>query len=247
MPTESRIFSFILVSIVQMAILPCFGALSSEDELRYKAAHLLVFGNLPEKLPDTLPQGGFEGAIGLCRSALENASPKDKIGVKERAWMDTMGTASDPNTITDALSYHEHVASLTKTLEQSPAAYEQVIRHAYPYVIFRDVYDEEIAYWKQFPVMGYATLVGCLEDWARRNQPGLMVTGGTPTISVNCEFLTTLRLTPAIADEVRAFLNLPGADYQIPNGVIAQGAETVRSSGGIHFLLVGSHDLRQTR
>jgi len=247
MPTKSRIFSFILVSIIQIAILPCFGALSSEDALRYKAAHLLVFGNLPEKLPDTLPQGGIDNAIEICRSTLENASPSEQSAIRDRAWMDTMGTITDPNNNIEALTYQEHVTVLTNRLVQNPSEYEQVIRRAYPYVIYREAYDEEIAYWKQFPVMGYATLVGCLEDWARRNQPGLMVTGGTPTLSVNCEFLTTLRLNPAIANEVRVFIGLPLADSQRPNNVIAIGGESVTSSGGVHFLLVGSPDLRQSQ
>ncbi len=247
MPIKSRFFSFIPVLLLPIAILPSLQAQSVEDELHYTAAHLLVFGTMPDGLPEALPEDGLISAIQHCQTVLQNASPDEKNNVRERAWIDTTGTASDPNSSIDALSYHEYVFELTNRLEKSPSAYEQVIRRAYPYVIFRDVYDEEIDYWKQFPTMGYATLVGCIEDWARRNQPGLMVTGGNPTISVNCEFLTTLQLAPALADEVRAFLNLPMPDPQLPNNVIAKGAESVISSGGIHFLLTGTPDLRKLR
>lgn len=246
MPIKSRFFLLVLFPILTFSMLPALHARpTDEDALRYKTAHLLVFGVLPDSLPDNLPEGDLKSAVQHCASTLQKAQSGEQSAVKERAWMDTMGTASDPSIQIDALSYHEYVGKLSTYLEQHPAAYEQVIRRAYPYVIYRDVYTEEMEYWRNFPVMGYATLVGCLEDWARRNQPGLMVTGGIPTLSVNCEFLTTLRVTPSLAGEICSLMGIPLIDPQSPYHVLAKGADKVISSGGIYFILTGSAGLRQ--
>ena len=57
----------------------------------------------------------------------------------------------------------------------------------------------EIEYWKRQPALSYALLVGCIEDWARRNRPGLMATTGVASVSVNSAYLATIRLSPGVA------------------------------------------------
>ena len=85
---------------------------------------------------------------------------------------------------------------------------------------------------------------GAMENWGQRNHPGLMVTSGTPSVTVNSRFLATLRLSRAVANEARAVIGLPVwsdvARLQNPdNHVVAVGAAGVASVGGIHFLAVG--------
>jgi hypothetical protein len=78
-----------------------------------------------------------------------------------------------------------------------------------------------------------------MEDWARRNQPGLMVTSGTPTISINCDYLATVRLSPKVAAEAREGAGLPPAGDGGTH-VIAAGAGAIVSGGRIHFAMAGA-------
>jgi hypothetical protein len=86
-------------------------------------------------------------------------------------------------------------------------------------------------------------IAACVHDWARRNQPGLTVTAGPASVNVNSPYLTTVRLSPALAAETRA-----AAGFSRPRGasaargwhVIAPGADEVASVGGIHFAAAGT-------
>ncbi len=134
-----------------------------------------------------------------------------------------------------------HVAFLAAHADE----YEATMRRAYPLVIHREIYPEEIAYWKKQGVLPFVLLVGCVEDWARRNQPGLMVTTGTPTVSVNSEYLVTVRLSPSEAAEARVAAGLPGeaAPDNAKHHLIAVGAERLTTGGGIYFVAAGRPDL----
>lgn len=87
-------------------------------------------------------------------------------------------------------------------------------------------------------------LVGCIEDWARRNQPGLMLTAGTTAASVSCVYLRTRRLSPAVAEEARE-----AAGLEPPEGhagrIVAAGCEAVVSVGGIHSAVCGGEILKE--
>ena len=91
--------------------------------------------------------------------------------------------------------------------------------------------------------LSYLLLVACIEDWARRNQPGLMVTSGVATASVNCELLTTLHLPPDLVATVRSAMGLPSTPTTPAATILAHGAENIVSSGAIPFLLVAGADL----
>ena len=108
-------------------------------------------------------------------------------------------------------------------------------------MIDRDIYPEEIAYWKKQGTVPFALLAGAIEDWARRNQPGLMVTAGIAAVSINSIYLTTLQLSPAIATEARQAAGLEnGAKPRAEkHNIVAVGAEPLMSEGGIHFVAVG--------
>jgi beta-glucanase (GH16 family) len=83
-------------------------------------------------------------------------------------------------------------------------------------------------------------------DWARRNQPGLMFTAGVPSAAVNNPYLATARLSPAVAAEARAAAAL-GSPSPAALGlhIVAPGATSVASVGGVHFAAAGAPTLRQ--
>jgi hypothetical protein len=130
-------------------------------------------------------------------------------------------------------------------LAAHPAEYEQVMHRAYRLLLRRDAYSVEIEYWARQPVLSYALLVGCVQDWARRNQPGLMATTGVASVSINSRYLATVRLSPGVAAEARAaigFVQEGDAARALALGrtVVAPGAERVASVGGITFIAAGS-------
>lgn len=65
------------------------------------------------------------------------------------------------------------------------------------------------------------------------------MTAGQPTISANCEFLTTVKLNPADAATARLAIGLPLANPEETHHIVAPGAQNIDSSGGIHFVAVG--------
>ena len=139
-------------------------------------------------------------------------------------------------------TYFELMQRHVAQLAGHPAEYEQVLRRAYQFLLRRDAYPDEIDYWKRQDPLPYALVV----DWPRRNQPGLMVTGGTATICVNSDFLSTVRLAPEVAAEARAAAGLPPA-ADAENHLVAAGAAHVASRGGMHLVTAGTADLRSAR
>ncbi|RXK56589.1 hypothetical protein ESB00_12185 [Oleiharenicola lentus] len=146
------------------------------------------------------------------------------------------------------VTYAEAVKAELAKLATQPDAYREVINRAYQLVIRRDAYPEEIAYWKPYGTLPYVVLVGAIENWAFRNQPGLMVTTGTPSIAVNSRFLRTQRVPLALANEARELLGLPvwtdvARQHSPGRNIVAVGAKDIESVGGVHFLLVGGGPL----
>lgn len=220
---------FLLLSFLFATATGLLAGESSQAD-RFEAAFLLSHGRLPsaEELAE-----GAEMATGsvsdlYSKLAKESSSPE----VAAFAYLDVFGI--EPTNAGDGGSYWELSRQHLATLESDAEAYEAVINRAYKYVINRDVYEEEIAYWKEHGVFTYTMLVACVEDWAKRNQPGLMVTAGTPTVSVNSEYLTTLRLSPALAAEVREAIG--GLEEA---RIIHPGAKSLKSGGGIHLIATG--------
>jgi len=168
--------------------------------------------------------------------------------VAAKAAVDALGRApaqDDPATSAGSDAYLDAMKRHLGRLAGQPAEYEQVLHRAYRLVFARDPYDVEIAYWKRQPVLSYALLAGCLDNWGRRNQPGLMATTGVATVSINSPYLVAVRLSPAVAAEARMAAGLaPGGDRTAAlaraRNIVAPGAAEVASDGGIHFAAAGS-------
>ncbi|HTO04546.1 MAG TPA: hypothetical protein VL069_12625 [Opitutus sp.] len=222
---------------------------------RIEASYVLAFGRAPS--PAEIAKAGELGAIDLAdliarhRQQLEaDAALKRVTAVK--AWKDAFGREPTDKEIASSVSGNATYTELMKRHIQSLAAnaaeYEKVMERAYRLVIRRGVYAEEIAYWKKYDTLPYALLVGAIEDWGRRNAPGLMVTTGTPTVSINSNYLTTIRLSPTVATEARAAAGLavPGtADFIAASGrnLIAAGAGNLVTGGRMHFAATGGSNL----
>ena len=202
---------------------------------RTAAAAVLSFGRLPTPA-ETSQEGSVADLISAHKKQLAgDAALKRTVATK--AFADAFGRAPTADEIAaDAGTYTELMQQHVSYLAAHADEYTKVLNRVYQLVIRRDVYPEEIEYWKKKDVQSFTVLVGCVDNWGRRNQPGLMVTAGPAAISVNCVFLATVRLSPAVATEARAAAGLPAvADATAGTNLLAAGAQQIISDGRIHF------------
>lgn len=227
-------------------------AVSSPQNERIAVAFLLAHGRTP--LPDEIEHATDASELSVAervkqeRESLRHDAVR-RAEVAARAGRDALGIEDKAHAADEAgRVYFEQVRDHLAWLRERPAEYEQVIRRAYRLVVNRDAYEREIAYWKSRDVLSYALLVGCIEDWARRNQPGLMATTGRPAISVNSRFLTTLPLSPGVANEAREAIESisEGEAFTAAFGrnLVAPGGSEVATVGRMHFAAAGSERLR---
>ncbi len=229
MKPVARYFALILSLAIGLPAAPA--AVGEETQ----AAYIIALGRVATA-QEQAQGGGLQATLDHLQDHLATTLDQ-RQAVAERAALFVYGDASvatnqlaapDPFF---ASSVSAHLADLAK----NKSAYLAVLQRVYPHVVGRGIYAEEIEYWNAYPTLPYALLVGCVEDWARRNQPGLMNTAGTPTVSVNCELLETVRLSPELATEVAAAMGLPDSTT-----VLAAGGNSLKSSGDIRFLVVGT-------
>ena len=205
---------------------------------RAAAAAILSFGRLPTTM-EASGGGSVAELIAAHRQQLATDAAL-KRAVVMKALADAFGRAPTTAEVTadsaGTATYTELMQQHVQWLAAHPDEYTKVLNRVYQLVIRRDVYPEEIEYWKKKDVQSFAVLVGCVDNWGRRNQPGLMVTAGPAAVSVNCVFLTTVRVSPAVAAEARAAAGLPAvADTSAGTNLLAAGADKIISDGRIHF------------
>lgn len=216
---------------------------------RAQAAFVLGLGRTPspEEMQSTADVPSIPALLGGMRKTLQQ-DRELATAVARKAWRDALGSEPEPaaiaNATTEAFTYAELVQRHLQRLAADPDAYRAVIDRAYRRAAHRAPYDIEHTYWAKYDPLPFMLLVACIENWAVRNQPGLMSTTGTPSISVNSGLLRTVRVSPAVADEARAVLGRPlrAADpHGLARGqaVLAPGAEMIVSVGGIHFVATG--------
>lgn len=248
----SRHLAIVLLGAVLVAALPLFaGTPGLEDQERLAVAHLLAFGRLPSAGEiETAPRDDGLTVASLLdrhRQRLHDDAVA-REAVAKKAWIDAFGR---PATATELAAEATHDPTYTglmrahlQRIADDPAEYAQILARAYRAVVQREVYPEEIDYWRQRESLPFVALAGCVENWARRNQPGLMVTTGTPTVSVNSDYLVTLRLSPAIAAEARAAAGLPAAGEARQEGrLVAVGGEGIATTGHMHLAVAGGERL----
>lgn len=230
-----------------------FAQAATQEEI-ISASCLIAFGRPaePGELNDArLTNKTLVQLVAGHREALRN-DPESQRLVAGQAHLHARGVAapakSDSISSAPGLTYAEHMKQQIDWLGQHPDTYREVINRAYQLVIRRDAYPEEIAYWKPYGTLPYVVLVGAIENWAFRNQPGLMVTTGTPSIALSSRFLRTQRVPLALANEARELLGLPvwtdvARQHSPGRNIVAVGAKDIESVGGVHFLLAGGGPL----
>jgi hypothetical protein len=244
----------ILGLLIACASVPAVSpAQSAQDDERISASFVLALGRTPAAAD--LEQWAKDGPrsmaalIGRHREALRHdAATGREVAVK--AGEDAFGRAP----VEDELGrpaggevYAELVQRHLQRLAGDQAEYERIVHRAYRLHLQRDAYAVEIDYWRARPATTFVLLAACVENWARRNQPGLMATAGVPSVSVNSPYLAAVRLSPAVAAEARAAAGLPPADAAfaaaLGRHVVAPGAAAIASVGGIHFAAAGAAGL----
>lgn len=226
-------------------------SLPSPAQERITTSFMLALGRPPT--PGELPRWSSDGdqplpeLLARHRADLQ-VEPSHATAVRARAERDafgrppgTGGPAAAPGS---AQLYCELVEQHVRTLADRTEAYADVIDRAYRTVLGRGALDIEFDYWKARPAMSFVLLVGCIDNWARRNAPGLMATTGVPSVSIHCRYLSTLRLSPSVAREARRACRLSGERKNDPGTlhgrtVIAPTASGVTGVGGIHFVVTG--------
>jgi hypothetical protein len=213
-----------------------FAADPGEDVARTALAHLLAFGR-PGTAGATASSGTLAAQIERHRAELQTSAAAREHTARA-AWFDAFGRepsaaelsaeAALPHTYPERLQ--RHLARLREHTDE----YREVIHRAYRLVVHRDAYAEEFEYWRPHGIRSFVVLVACVEDWARRNRPGLMVTAGTPTVGARSRFVTILPLQPALAAEARTALA-----ETTDSRVIAVSGARIATAGGVHVALVG--------
>jgi hypothetical protein len=240
-----------LLGLAVLAVTPApLRGQPAEAAERLAAACALALGRLPtaeEMRPAaeaaTAPVAGL---LAQHRARLRTDAAARRA-MLVRAAEDALGRAPSESELAgwthDDRLYFEWVEQHRQWLAEHADAYQQVLARAYARVLQRAPYPVEFDYWKKYHALPFVLLVGCVENWARRNAPGLMATTGTPTIAVTSDLLATLRLSPAAADEVRTAIGLAATDAAPRTAagrhVIAPGAEEIVSVGHVHFVVVG--------
>lgn len=232
-----------LVLLAALTVVPAFAASEAQNE-RINAAFVLALGRAPtaEDLGLWSKEDKLSVADLIARLQAQGESAVD------RACADAFGRGPTDAERQAGVAGRPNYTALMKQhmrwLAGHPEEYAQVIGRSYQLVLGRAPLDLEITYWQARPPLSFVLLNGCIENWARRNAPGLTVTSGRATVSVNSEWLTAVRLSPAVAAEARAAAGLfPAGDVHLAaaNGqnVVAAGAGGVDSAGGIHFVAAG--------
>ena len=192
----------------------------------------------------------FPELLARQRQQLE-ADGNERRAVAAKAALVAFGPASGPSPADGQAAPGTYLDAMRRHLQwltDRPDEYAKVVQRAYRFVLRRDAYAQELDYWKRYSAKPFVLLAACIDDWARRNQPGLTVTSGPAAVNVNSPYLAAVRLSPAAAAEVRAAVGLArprGSAAALGRHVIAAGAEDVASVGGVHFAAAGAAGSRE--
>lgn len=244
-----------LFSSVLLAGVLAVGARADDRADRLAVSFLLGLGRAPAAAESAEWAKGDAATLPDLLARHRQRLQADKgaaEAVARRSGIDAFGRAPTPAEIAAwsaaGKTYAELLTDLLRTLAADPAEYQRLLDRAYQLHLARPPYSVEIEYWQDRPRLSFVLLVGCIENWARRNAPGLTATSGTPAISLGCPYLATIRLSPAVAAEARAAIGLApagGAEFAAALGrhLVAPGAAEIATVGRMHFAAVGSEAL----
>lgn len=227
-------------------------ALCGADALqteRISAAYILAAGHLPTAEEVAALRDNTAAPVAKLVTDLSQslaADPAKRAQIAQQAYVDCFGVEPAADQLDRVKgNYADQLKQRLQGLAAQRDEYAKVLQRAYQRVIRRDAYAEEIAYWNKYDVVPYALLSAAIENWARRNQPGLMVTSGDPTVSVNSLYLSAVQLPPVLADEVADALGSPRMQddvYRVRSPgrtVLTPGGGQLISNGAIAFVAAG--------
>lgn len=244
MPFKAKFAPVFIFAAIAISAVTGFAGPQIQQE-RVAASYMLVLGRAPStsEVDQWTMKGELSVADLVADLEAELADSKsEKRGVSTRSFQDAFGRSPSKSELKTAVaeggSYNQQLTGYIAALLEDAEEYEATIRRAYEFVINRDAYEQEIGYWKERGVFSYMLLVGSVEAWATRNQPGLMVTAGTPTISVNSVYLSTVRLSSQTAAEARVAGGFASVE-ETESHLLAAGSGKVVAGGRVHFLATG--------
>lgn len=208
--------------------------------------YMLVLGRRPSPA-EAAGSGRGDAAeqVAALKQRLVN-DPAEAAAVARRASRDAMGRPAHADEIAAVRdrpqTYSELMQGHVAVLAARPDEHVEMIRRAYPLVVGRTAYPEEIEYWRKGGPLPFVLVVACLDNWARRNQPGLMVTGGVPTVARHCSYLETARVRSSSVTTLRAAVSLEAAAVA-SGGVLAAGGSRLQTDGGMALVAVGNDRL----
>ncbi len=244
MTTRAPLF---LLALLCLVLVPAV-AQSTDQADRIAASFVLALGRVPTAVEAAQWTGKGKLAIAELVAQLQPQGDDAKQAVAVKACLDACGREPAADELRAWLVGSPSYSGLMKQhvawLEAHPKDYALVVERAYQLVMQRHAFAEELDYWKAQPALSFVLLNACIENWARRNAPGLMATSGVATASVNSMWLTTVSLAPAVATEARVAAGLVhagNADLAAALGrnIIAAGGDAVASAGGVHFVAAG--------
>ena len=223
-------------------------AQSNDQEERLAASFVLALGRVPTA--GEIEQWSKAGKLSIAE-LVSRLNPSDAAARRTlvvKAGVDAFGlppmSAEIAMRSAGNRTYAECMKQHLAWLAEHPKDYLLVVERSYQLVMQRPAYAEELDYWKAQPPLSFVLLNACIENWARRNAPGLMATSGVATASVNSRWLAAVRLSPAVAADARAAAGLPPAGNAdqaaaVGRNIIAAGGGAVVSAGGINFVAAG--------
>lgn len=230
--------------LVGLSLLTASALLGSDvlQTERISAAYLLAAGRLPTASETAALEAKSSASVFELLTYLNqslDSDPAKREKVAKHAYVDCFGTQPSADQLTHARgSYTDQLKQHLQGLAAHREEYAKVVQRAYQRVIRRDPYPEEITYWNKYDVLPYALLSAAIENWARRNQPGLMVTSGEPTVSVNSLYLSAVQLSPMLTDEVADALGSPRVRDDVYR--VRSPARTVLTPGGAQLISNGA-------
>ncbi|NCI52020.1 hypothetical protein GWC95_19000 [Sediminibacterium roseum] len=219
---------------------------------RIQAAYMLAFGRAPQDGEISYWQGRNESnsIADLLRShkTYIGQDVTTRTAAIRRAYIDAIGRNPSADEIKYWSAYNQTYTELMKNhvqwLSSNPSEYEKVIKNSYQFVLNRQPSSAEITYWKGQGVLSYAMLVGCHEDWKKKNPPSAQKTSGKTEISSSSGYLSVVALSAGIAAEARIATGLtssPGSNMVAAGGgnMVAAGGGNMVAAGGGNMVAAG--------
>jgi len=213
---------------------------------RIQSSYMLALGRAPSESEITYWQGRADAKTISDFVANHKTYIGQDAGTRRaviiKAYNDALGRNPTAAEIDYWSKYNQTYVELMKAhvqwLAGNPAEYEKVISRSYQFELGRQPAAAEIAYWKTQGVLSYLILVGCHEDWKRRNNNNGSApkTSGASTIASGSSLVIQVPISATVAQEAHVLSGLLSTNG---GNVIAAGGGNVIAAGGGNVIAAG--------